>query len=271
MAIEKDPEFTSQILSMVDGLEKHLQELNKLALEAQPQCGKITESLMPNVFSCEENRQSLAKECCLRAADFAERGMELGYLFASEGMELGYLFASKGEEVGPMANRILFMATQIGVMADRIGEMADRILFMADKIVAFGNKIIYVSQLIVYTEQLITNVGVLITETIRIVSDLILTLVALVIGNDTYLQSRCDCLKSTWPLPLIYENMNLMLRNMHEFSLKLLEGESQDKENELKVRMLQIRLREETLRANECFCPCFCVQPEDVDSDTSAK
>jgi len=268
MTIEKDPEIVSHVLSIVDGLEQHIHELNKLVLEVNPKCGHITETLMPKILSSEEDLQSSAKECCLRAADFAEKGMELGYLFASRGMELGYQFASKGEEVGPMANRILFMATQIGVMADRIGEMADRILFMGDRVVAFGNRITYVSQLIIYTEQLIVNVGVLITETTRIASDLMLTLVALVMNNETFLQNRCECLKNTWPLPLIYENMNIMLHNMHEFSLKQLESETRDKENELKVRELQIKLREETLRANECFCPCFCVQPDNVSDDT---
>jgi hypothetical protein len=181
--------------------------------------------------------------------------MELGFVFASRGMELGFEFASRGEEVGPMANRVLFMATQIGVMADRI-------LFMSDRIGEFGDKIVYVSQLVIYTEQLIVNISSLITETIRIVSDLILSLVALASGNDTYLQQRLEYLKSSQALPLVYENMNLMLRQMHEYSMKALENERAARGNELRIREQQIRLREVTLSANACFCPCFCVPGE---------
>lgn len=252
-------DVVEHIMSLVNDLSQHLQEFQKLTLDVKPRCGEITDKHLPSLFDAHGDCRRLAESGMTYAAQFAEKGMELGYLFASQGMELGYEFASKGEEVGPMANRILFMATQIGEMADRIGEMADRILFMADKIVEFGNRIVYVAQLIVYTEQLIVNVGVLMNDTFRIISDLILTLVALSTGNDTFLQQRVEYLQASQSLHLIYENMNLMLNNMHEFSLKMLENEDRQHQNELKVRELQIKLREETKRANECFCPCFCV------------
>ncbi|MGA1826050.1 MAG: hypothetical protein ACMUIP_15450 [bacterium] len=56
--------------------------------------------------------------------------------------------------------------------------------------------------------------------------------------------------------------MNRMLDHMHEFSLMLLENEAAIKENQLKVKELQLELRENTLSANDCFCPGFCVDPD---------
>ncbi len=265
---EQKQDIIEDVMSLVSDLAKHLQEFQKLGLEAKPRCGETIDRHLPKIFESHGDCRHFAETGMAYAAQFAEKGMELGYLFASRGMELGYEFASKGEEVGPMANRILFMATQIGEMADRIGEMADRILFMADKIVEFGDRIVYVAQLIMYTEQLIVNVGVLMNDTFRIISDLILALVALSTGDNAYLQQRLECLQASQSLPFIYENMNLMLSNMHEFSLKLLENEDRQRQNELKVRELQIRLREETKRANECFCPCFCVPREEEQKDT---
>jgi len=261
MFVETDTDITKQVMTLIEDLEKHLKESHKLSLDARSRCGETTEKLMPKTLECTSDWKDIAESGLKLGAAFAEKGMELGFVFASRGMELGYEFASKGEDVGPMANRILFMATQIGVMADRIGETADRILFMADKVGEFGDKILYVSQLVIYTEQLIVNVGVLITETIRYISDLILTLIALVMDKDIYLEQRVELLKNDQALPLVYENMNHMLGNMHEFSLKMLENEARNNEAELKVRELQAKLREVTLSANECFCPCFCVDP----------
>jgi hypothetical protein len=265
----ENQEFVAQVIGMADDLEKHLQEFQTLALQAQPTCGAMTGGMISAVMEDASQWEDVVKRGLELGAEFANRGMELGFVFASRGMELGFEFASRGEEVGPMANRVLFMATQIGVMADRIGEMGDRILSMSDRIVEFGNKIVYVSQLVLYTEQLIVNVSTLITETIRIISDLILTLVALASGNETYLQQRIEHLKASNALPLVYENMNLMLRQMHEYSMKALENERAAREDEIKIREQQIRLREVTLSANDCFCPCFCTSgtPENTEGD----
>lgn len=259
MAEENDPQFVQHVMGMTDELQKHLVAFQKLSQEAMPAASETTVGLMAVTMEDESQCRDLAARALELAAEFANKGMDLGFQFASRGMELGYEFASKGEEVGPMANRILFMATQIGVMADRIGEMADRILFMANQIGEFGDRIVYVSQLIVYTEQLIVNVSVLANEAVRILSDLIMGLVALVSHNDAYFAQRVEYAKATSALPHVYENMNLMLRNMHEYSLKVLDNQAQNRRDELRVRELQNQLRETTQSANTCFCPCFCV------------
>ena len=133
---------------------------------------------------------------------------------------------------------------------------------MADDIMKFSDKILYVSQLIVYTEQLMVNMTVLINETIDTISDMILTMLAISTDNGTYLQLRSELLKDdNQALNLIYENMNRMLDHMLEYSLKLLENEVLTGENQLAVRELEIELRETTMSANDCFCPGFCVDP----------
>lgn len=200
------------------------------------------------------------KDLALHVADlaskFARHGADLGFVFAYHGLDLGYLFASRGEAVGPMANRVLFMAVQIGAMADRIGEMADRILFMADKIGEFGDKILYESQLIVYSEQLIINESVLVQHGMRQLLEAITDLAAIQADNTAYFEAKKDVV-APQPYALIYDNMNLMLRNMHEFSLELLKKEAADRERELKVLEHQLRLREQTVSVNACYCPGF--------------
>ena len=268
MAVAKDPEVVAHVMTMSDELGKHLAELVKFSAQTTTVCSETSSLLMRASMDDAAECRDIAARALELAAEFANKGMDLGFQFASRGMELGYEFASRGEEVGPMANRILFMATQIGVMADRIGEMSDRILFMANQIGEFGDRIVYVAQLVVYTEQLIINAGALATEVIRIIADLILGLTALATGQDGYFQQRVAHAGATQTLPLIYDNMNLMLRSMHEYSLKVLENQARNRENELRVRELQIKLRENTLSANVCFCPCFCV--DQVGSPPSA-
>ena len=129
------------------------------------------------------------------------------YNFAMQGMEYGYLFASRGEEVGIMADRILWMAVQIGIMADRIGEMADRI--------------VYTEQLIVYTEILILDFGLLIYGTIKQITNLILTGLALILDREWYSPESEDLILET-----ISSNVNLMLTNMNTYSLAVLDNQS---------------------------------------------
>ena len=269
MADASEQEYVQQIIALADDLEKRLGEFQSLSLQAQPACGSMTEGMVAAVLQDASEWETVVERGLELAAEIVNKGMDLGFEFASRGMELGYEFASQGEELGPMANRVLFMATQIGVMADRIGEMGDRILFMSDRIGEFGDKIVYVSQLVIYTQQIITNISTLITEMIRILSDLILTLVALASNNETYLQQRVEQISNSQALPLVYENMNLMLRQMHEYSLKTLENERAVREDELKIREHQEQLRQITLSANDCFCPCFCVSEMPKDAERS--
>jgi hypothetical protein len=248
--------------SLITGLHQHAQDTHKAKLERRDKAPYAGDLIRQSVESA-TSWQQFAKEGMELAAQFANHGMDLGFTFAYHGMDLGYEFASKGEAVGPMANRILFMSVQIGVMADRIGEMSDRILFMADKIGEFGDKILYESQLIVYTEQLIFNESVLIENTVKTLSDALLDLAALIVGNDKYFEYKMAVVGQTKDVhERIYDNMNLMLRNMHEFSLAMLKKEEGDRERELKERELAVKLRESTMSANQCYCPCFCVNDE---------
>ncbi len=200
------------------------------------------------------------KEVALHVADlaakFAGHGADLGFSFAYHGLDLGYLFASRGEAVGPMANRVLFMAVQIGVMADRIGEMADRILQMADKIGEFGDKILYESQLIVYSEQLVINESVLVQHSVGQLLQTLTDMAALQAGNEAYFEHRQDHPPQS-PHALVYENMNLMLRQMHEFSLEMLKKEAADRDRAVRALEHQLRLREQTVSVNACYCPGF--------------
>lgn len=245
--------------NLSSALQQHIQETHRTRLERQnksPPAAEVIKSTLDSATSW----QQLAKEGMELAAQFATHGLDLGFVFAYHGLDLGYEFASKGEAVGPMANRVLFMAVQVGVMADRIGEMADRILAMANRIGEFGDKILYESQLIVYTEQLIVNESVLIEQTIRMLSDAVLEIAAMLTGNTAYFDYKKAALdKQTDVYARIYDNMNLMLKNMHEYSLAMLAKEERDRDRELKTTELALKLREATMSANACYCPCFCV------------
>ncbi|APZ41967.1 hypothetical protein [Acidihalobacter ferrooxydans] len=257
---EKFPpsDVIDKLNELMTSLQGHLQETHKTMLarrETAARAGAIIQQVVESAAGWEQ----LAKEGMELAAKFATEGMELGYEFATHGMDLGYEFASRGEAVGPMANRVLFMAVQIGVMADRIGEMSDRILFMADKIGEFGDKILYESQLVIYTEQLIIDESVLLENAIRTFAEVIAEGVATVTGNAAFFEYKRAVRESSQDVyEHIYGNMNLMLSNMHEYSLAVLQKEERDRERELQVRELQVKLREATLSANACYCPCFC-------------
>lgn len=254
-------DIMEKLNGLLADLQRHMHETHQVMLERRnnaPKPGEVIKQAIDAAMGWEE----LAKEGMELAAQFANHGMDLGFVFAYHGLDLGYEFAAKGEAVGPMANRVLFMAVQIGVMADRIGEMADRILFMANKIGEFGDKILYESQLIVYTEQLIINESVLIENTIKQLSEMVLDLAAILSGNDTYFEYKKTRSTGEEVYTLIYDNMNTMLKNMHEYSLAMLAKEERDRDSENKTRELELKLRESTMSANSCYCPCFCVSQE---------
>lgn len=258
-----DPnDIMGKMNTLIPTLHQHMVETHKSMLERRNQA-PLPGEVIKQVIETATTWQQLAKEGMELAAQFANHGMDLGFVFAEHGMDLGFEFALKGEAVGPMANRVLFMAVQIGVMADRIGEMSDRILFMANKIGEFGDKILYESQLIVYTEQLIINESVLIEDTIKLFSGLVLDIVAILNKNDAYFEyKKVNVVQDGDVYHHLYENMNLMLRNMHEYSLAMLQKEERDRERENKTREFEIRLREATMSANQCYCPCFCADKE---------
>jgi len=128
------------------------------------------------------------------------------YNFAMQGMEYGYLFASQGEDVGIMADRILWMAVQIGQMADRIGEMADRI--------------VYTESLIVYTEMLILDFGLLIYGGMKMITNFMLSGMAIVLDREWYENDSKDQI-----VALIGKNMSHMMRNMQRYSIAVIRNQ----------------------------------------------
>jgi HAMP domain-containing protein len=142
------------------------------------------------------------------AFTFVSNMAENAYKFASKGMDYGYQFTTQGEDLGPMANRILWMATEIGIMADRIGEMADRI--------------VHTEHLIVDTAMLIQNFGLLIDGTMKQMSDSILYAISMVLDKEfTPLNS------SQKHLEIISEITNKILEQNHEYDLKVLENQKE--------------------------------------------
>lgn len=239
-----------QLNALGGELSDRLADFQKL-LEIVPQYGELTEKFIDKTFASQELLISNVKDIMQMATRFAEKGFELKATVSNQAQALSTQLAAP-ETSKALADRILLMATQIGVMADRIGEMADRILFMADKIVEFGNKILYTLQLIVYMEQMMINLGTLIHEMIKTLSETILTLSASAMGQQATLQQQgTHKVERKQPLELMYENMNLMLQNMHEFSLKLLEQETEQNKNQLKIRRQHKAQRRETFKAND--------------------
>lgn len=140
------------------------------------------------------------------AYDFTMKIEDDAYNFAMQGMEYGYLFASQGEDVGVMADRILWMAVQIGQMADRIGEMADRI--------------VYTETLIVYTEMLILDFGLLIYGGMKMITNLMLSGMAIILDREWYENDSEDQI-----VTLIGENMTKMMKNMQSYSMAVLKNQ----------------------------------------------
>lgn len=141
------------------------------------------------------------------AYKFVSKMADDAYHFASDGMNYGYMFASQGEELGPMADRVLWMASEIGLMADRIGEMSDRI--------------VHTEHLIINMSVMILNFGLLIDGTIKTIAESGLNALAMV-----FEKSEIPALKSSSQhIELIGKNIELILTQQHEYDLKVLENQ----------------------------------------------
>lgn len=142
------------------------------------------------------------------AYNFVSKMADDAYQFASKGMDYGYMFTTQGEELGPMANRILWMASEIGLMADRIGEMADRI--------------VHTEHLIINMSVNILNFGLLIDGTIKTLTEAGLKAMGLVFDKEiTPLQS------TTAHIELIGQNIQTILKQQHEYDMKVLETQKE--------------------------------------------
>jgi len=161
------------------------------------------ESAFNTASSMSQNAYDFSVHMADLAYNFTMKIEDDAYEFAMQGMEYGYLFASQGEDVGIMADRILWMAVQIGQMADRIGEMSDRI--------------VYTESLIVYTEMLILDFGLLIYGGMKMITNLMLTGMAVVLDREWYENDSEDQI-----VTLIGDNMSQMMENMQKYSLTVI-------------------------------------------------
>lgn len=143
------------------------------------------------------------------AYKFVSKMADDAYHFASDGMNYGYMFASQGEELGPMADRVLWMASEIGLMADRIGEMSDRI--------------VHTEHLIINMSVMILNFGLLIDGTIKTIAEAGLNALGIVYDKE----SMPELKSSTKHLDLIGRNIELMITQQHEYDLKVLENQKE--------------------------------------------
>ena len=164
-------------------------------------------SLFKSPFNLPSNILEMTHDTSDKAFEFATKLADDAYHFASDGMNYGYMFASQGEELGPMADRVLWMATQIGLMADRIGEMGDRI--------------VHTEHLIINMSVMILNFGLLIDGSIKTIAEVGLT--ALGIAYDK--EGLQNLKTSSQHLELIGKNVELILTQQHEYDLKVLENQ----------------------------------------------
>jgi len=142
------------------------------------------------------------------AYNFVSKMADDAYQFASKGMDYGYMFTTQGEELGPMANRILWMASEIGLMSDRIGEMADRI--------------VHTEHLIINMSVNILNFGLLIDGTIKTLTEAGLNALGMVFDKEVLpLQS------TTKHIELIGQNVQTMMKQQHEYDMKVLENQKE--------------------------------------------
>lgn len=141
------------------------------------------------------------------AYKFVSKMADDAYHFASDGMNYGYMFASQGEVLGPMANRVLWMASEIGLMADRIGEMSDRI--------------VHTEHLIINMSVMILNFGLLIDGTIKTIAESGLQALGMVFDKDLIPELK----SSSQHIDLIGKNIELILTQQHEYDLRVLENQ----------------------------------------------
>ncbi len=140
------------------------------------------------------------------AYNFVTKMADDAYHFASKGMDYGYMFTTQGEELGPMADRILWMASEIGLMADRIGEMSDRI--------------VHTEHLIINMSINILNFGLLIDGTIKTISEAGLNALGMVFDKEV------PQLRSTDKhIELISQNIQTILQHQHEYDMKVLDNQ----------------------------------------------
>ncbi len=143
------------------------------------------------------------------AYKFVSKMADDAYHFASDGMNYGYMFASQGEELGPMADRVLWMASEIGLMADRIGEMSDRI--------------VHTEHLIMNMSVMILNFGLLIDGTIKTIAEAGLNAIGIVYDREEMPELK----SSTKHLDMIGRNVEMILTQQHEYDLKVLENQKE--------------------------------------------
>lgn len=146
------------------------------------------------------------------AYQFVSKMADDAYHFASDGMNYGYMFASQGEELGPMADRVLWMASEIGLMADRIGEMSDRI--------------VHTEHLIMNMSVMILNFGLLIDGTIKTIAEAGLNAIGIIYDKE----SMPELKSSTKHIDLIGKNVELILTQQHEYDLKVLDNQKELRE-----------------------------------------
>ncbi|MFK5936979.1 MAG: hypothetical protein QM497_01170 [Sulfurimonas sp.] len=143
------------------------------------------------------------------AYKFVSKMADDAYHFASDGMNYGYMFASQGEELGPMADRVLWMASEIGLMADRIGEMSDRI--------------VHTEHLIMNMSVMILNFGLLIDGTIKTIAEAGLNAIGIIYDKEKMPELK----SSTKHIDLIGRNVELILTQQHEYDLKVLDNQKE--------------------------------------------
>jgi len=143
------------------------------------------------------------------AYKFVSKMADDAYHFASDGMNYGYMFASQGEELGPMADRVLWMASEIGLMADRIGEMSDRI--------------VHTEHLIINMSVMILNFGLLIDGTIKTIAEAGLNAIGIVYDRE----KMPELSSSTKHLELIGRNVELIITQQHEYDMKVLDNQKE--------------------------------------------
>jgi len=181
----------------------------------------FTQDTRDDAYNFASNTSNLAFDFAMKTEDdaykFASQLASDAYHFASDGMNYGYMFASQGEELGPMANRVLWMASQIGLMSDRIGEMSDRI--------------VHTEHLIINMSVMILNFGLLIDGTIKTLAEAGLGAIGMAFDKEHIPKLE----SSSQHIDLIGKNVELILKQQHEYDLKVLEN--------------QVELREVTNRA----------------------
>jgi len=196
--LQDNASFTD-IFALISGMSSRFEtSIDDVATTADSEesAFNIASSMSTNAYDFTIHMADLAYNFTMKIEDDA-------YNFAMQGMEYGYLFASQGEDVGIMADRILWMAVQIGQMADRIGEMADRI--------------VYTESLIVYTEMLILDFGLLIYGGMKMITNFMLSGMAIVLDREWYENDSEDQI-----VTLIGDNMSQMMRNMKKYSLAVI-------------------------------------------------